>query len=123
MPVGTSIARAGFQIGYPSGVFTRAYCWNRCDQIANNQGLVEDKLISWKNMRLAIRSGFAASPFFGECKPRLDNTKVVKDLTSGNSLQNRWKSVSNQSHSGIRIDAIFTSASVYPGYGNGVGIV
>jgi hypothetical protein len=61
--------------------------------------------------------------FLGECKPRLGNAKVVKDLTSGNSLQNRWKSVSNQSQSGIRIDAMFTSASVYPGYGFVVGIV
>ena len=64
--------------------------------------------------------------FFGECKPRLGNTKVVKDLTSGNSLQNRWKSVSNQSHlenSGILVDVIFTSASVYTGYGNVVRIV
>ena len=64
--------------------------------------------------------------FLGECKPRLGNAKVVKDLTSGNSLQNRWKSVSNQSHlenSGILVDAIFTSASVYTGYGNVVGIV
>jgi hypothetical protein len=88
---------------------------------------MEDKLISWKNMRLAIRPGFAASPFFfEEYKPRLGNTNVVKDLTSGNSLQNRWKSVSKQSHlenSGILIDVIFTSASVYPGYGFVVGIV
>jgi hypothetical protein len=64
--------------------------------------------------------------FLGECKPRLGNAKVVKDLTSGNSLQNRWKSVSNQSdseNSGILIDAIFTLASVYPDYGNVVGIV
>jgi hypothetical protein len=77
-------------------------------------------------MRPAIRSSFAASPFFEEYKPRLGNTNVVKDLTSGNSLQNRWKSVSNQSHlenSGILVDAIFTSASVYTGYGNVVGIV